>query len=101
MSLDDKPTAVFAISDLLAAAAIKKAHVMGLTVGKDISVMGFDNITMCEMFIPSISTVSQPCRKMGEFVIKKLIDNLGTPHKDNRYYNLEHEVILRESTGRI
>lgn len=100
MSLHDRPTAVFAVSDLLAAAAIRKATDMGLCVGKDVSVMGFDNITMCEMFIPSISTVAQPCRKMGEFVIKKLIDNINSDIKDAHYYNLDHEVILRASTGR-
>ena len=102
MSLDDKPTAVFAVSDLLAVAACKKAQSMGLTVGKDISVMGFDNISLCDMFTPSLSTVSQPCRKMGEFVIRKLIENLTTANKDNnKYYALGHEVILRESTGKI
>lgn len=100
MALPDRPTAVFAVSDMLAASAIKKANDMGITVGKEVSVMGFDNITMCEMFIPSISTVSQPCRRMGEFVIKKLIDNLNSDIKDTHYYSLEHEVILRASTGR-
>ena len=101
MSLDDKPTAVFAVSDLLAVAASKKAQEMGLKVGRDISIMGFDNISLCEMFTPSLSTVSQPCHKMGEFVCKKLIENLGGANKDNKYYALGHEVILRDSTGRI
>ena len=101
MSLDEKPTAVFAVSDLLAVAACKKAQNMGLTVGKDISVMGFDNISMCEMFTPTLSTVSQPCRKMGEFVARKLIENFGTANKDKKFYHLGHDVIIRESTGKI
>ena len=101
MSLDEKPTAVFAVSDLLAVAACKKAQNMGLTVGKDISVMGFDNISMCEMFNPTLSTVSQPCRKMGEFVARKLIENFGTANKDKKFYHLGHDVIIRESTGKI
>ncbi|WP_028508983.1 LacI family DNA-binding transcriptional regulator [Ruminococcus sp. NK3A76] len=101
MSLDEKPTALFAVSDLLAVAACKKAQNMGLTVGKDISVMGFDNISMCEMFTPTLSTVSQPCRKMGEFVARKLIENFGTANKDKKFYHLGHDVIIRESTGKI
>ena len=101
MSLDDKPTAVFAVSDLLAVAACKKAQSLGLAVGKDISVMGFDNISMCEMFTPTLSTVSQPCRKMGEFVARKLIENIGTDNKDAKFYYMGHDIILRESTGKI
>lgn len=98
-ALKERPTAVFAVSDILAMNAIRKACELGLTVGKDISVMGFDNISMCEMMNPTVSTVEQPCAKMGELVVQKLIDNFASSNKDNRYYTVEHKVILRESTG--
>ena len=61
--------------------------------------MGFDNITMCEMMNPTVSTVEQPCARMGELVVQKLIDNFSSSNKDNKYYTVEHKVILRESTG--
>lgn len=98
-SLENRPTAVFAISDILAMNAIRKACELGLKVGSDISVMGFDNITMCEMMNPTVSTVEQPCARMGELVVHKLIDNFSSSNKDNKYYTVEHKVILRESTG--
>lgn len=97
--LDNKPTAVFAVSDLLAIAAIRKAYDMGLNIGKDISIMGFDNITICEMILPTVSTVEQPCEKMGELVIAKLLENIHSDVKDNNYYTVEHRVVLRQSTG--
>lgn len=99
MSLDDKPTAVFAVSDLLAVCAIKTAADMGLEIGKDISVMGFDNIALSEMFIPSVSTVAQPCREMGFFTIEKLISNITSSEKDSKFYYMPHKVIMRRSTG--
>jgi LacI family transcriptional regulator/LacI family repressor for deo operon, udp, cdd, tsx, nupC, and nupG len=98
-SLEKKPTAIFAVSDLLAISAIHKAVSMGVNVGKDVAVMGFDNISMCEMMIPTVSTVEQPCMKMGEMVMAKLIDNINSAQKDNKYYTVEHRVILRQSTG--
>ncbi len=103
MSLDDKPTAIFCVSDLLAISAIHKAHDLGIKVGSDLSIMGFDNISMCEMMIPSVSTVEQPCEKLGEMVVRKLIANITSPvgSKDNRVYTVPHRVILRESTGII
>lgn len=97
--LDKKPTAIFAVSDLLAISAIHKASEMGVKAGKDIAIMGFDNISMCEMMIPTVSTVEQPCAKMGELVVAKLIENMNSSVKDNKYYTVEHKIILRQSTG--
>ncbi|MCD8095235.1 MAG: LacI family DNA-binding transcriptional regulator [Ruminococcus sp.] len=102
-SFENPPTAVFCVSDLLAISAINKAHELGLAIGKDISIMGFDNISMCEMMIPKVSTVEQPCEKLGEMVVRKLIANITAPvgSKDNRSYTVPHKVILRESTGPV
>lgn len=98
MSLAQKPTAIFAISDMLAIGACKKASEMGIAVGKDIAVMGFDNIAATEMYVPSISTVEQPCYKMGRIVIEKTVENL-TEKKNYGRYIVDHRVILRQSTG--
>ncbi len=99
LKLPKPPTAVFAVSDILAMSAIRKAFEMGRTVGRDLSVMGFDNISMCELTNPSLSTVEQPCYKMGELVCKRLIENFTADRKDNAYYTVAHKIILRESTG--
>lgn len=98
-ALEDKPEAIFAVSDLLAISAIHKAVDMGVKVGEDVAVMGFDNISMCEMMLPTVSTVEQPCGKMGELVVAKLIENINSSVKDSKYYTVEHKVILRQSTG--
>ena len=99
LSLPEPPEAVFAVSDTLAMAAMKKAVEHGLTVGQDIAVMGFDNISMCDLMNPPLSTVEQPCILMGEIVCKKLIDNMSSDKKDFGIYTVKHRVILRGSTG--
>lgn len=98
-SLKNRPSAIFAVSDLLAIAVIHRGIELGVDIGKDIAVMGFDNISMCEMMLPTVSTVEQPCEKMGEQVIAKLIENIHSASKDNKYYTVDHRVILRDSTG--
>lgn len=98
MKLPEKPTAIFAVSDILAVGALKKAHELGIKVGKDFSIMGFDNISTAEMYIPSISTVEQPCYKIGRTVVEKTIQNL-TEKVNSGTYIAEHKIILRESTG--
>lgn len=99
MSLDDKPTAIFAVSDNLAAGVIKEAASMGISVGKELAVIGFDDITWCERFVPSISSIAQPCAEMGRLVAQKLISNINGDEKDNDRYTLAPKVMLRESTG--
>lgn len=59
------PTALFAENDVIAAAAIRALHSKGLRVPKDISVMGFDDIPLCEMIDPAITTVHSFKEKLG------------------------------------
>ncbi|MBR1739523.1 MAG: LacI family DNA-binding transcriptional regulator [Ruminococcus sp.] len=99
MALDRKPTAIFAISDLLAISAIHRAADLGIAIGSELSVMGFDNISLCEMMMPTVSTVEQPCETMGRLVVEKLISNINSEEKDNKYYKVKHTVFLRQSTG--
>ncbi len=99
MSLSDKPTAIFAVSDNLAAGVIRESANMGLQVGKGLAVIGFDDITWCERFVPSISSVAQPCAEMGRLVAEKLLGNIKNGNRDSCRYTLGHKIIMRESTG--
>ncbi len=98
MKLENKPDAIFAISDFLASGVLKKAVELNLEIGKKFSVMGFDNIKMAEMYTPSISTVEQPCFKMGSTVAKLVIENISGK-KNSGNIVLEHRLVLRASTG--
>ena len=99
MSLPEPPTAVFAISDSLAAGIIKRALEKGCRVGQDLAVIGFDNISLCEMYMPSISTVAQPCYNLGKKIVEVLVDELQTGHKHSERINMPYSLILRSSTG--
>ncbi len=100
MELDEKPTAIFAISDFLAAGVLKKAAELKIKTGRDFSVMGFDNISMADMYTPSISTVEQPCYKMGQTVSELIIENISGKKNSGRII-LPHRLVLRQSTGDI
>lgn len=98
MKLPEKPTAVFAVSDMLAIGALKKAGELGLKVGKDFAVMGFDNVPLSEMYTPTISTVEQPSYKIGRIVVEKTIENISEKVNYGRLI-VDHKIILRQSTG--
>ncbi len=99
MAQDDKPDAVFSISDTISIGAMTYAIRNGISVGDEVLFFGFDNIAYSQMFIPRLSTVEQPCYLQGKTVIEKLISNMKADIPDMGVYKLPHSLILRESTG--
>ncbi len=97
MNLPDPPSAIFCISDILAASVVKRALSMGFKVGGDVSVCGFDNIMLSEMYTPGITTVEQPCYEIGRTVVQELIENITNGTKSNKKIKLPYRFIERES----
>jgi len=98
LALDERPDAVFCISDLMAIGAIRAAFDEKLKVPEDLAVCGFDNIHFSSMFQPSITTVSQPMYDLGCTSMEALIRMMEGKNTEAPYYFLEHELIIREST---
>lgn len=55
----EKPTAIFVMSDVMAIGAIRAASDRGYTIGKDLSVIGFDGLELCDYLVPSLTTIVQ------------------------------------------
>lgn len=100
MAMPEPPTAIFCVSDLLAVSAAKKATLKGLTVGRDISVCGFDNVLISDMYTPGITTVEQPCYEIGRTVVEELVHNINGGVKSNKQIKLPYKLIERESMCR-
>ncbi|WP_090396687.1 LacI family DNA-binding transcriptional regulator [Natribacillus halophilus] len=97
LNLEDRPTAVFAVSDLLAIGALKEIHACGFHVPDDIAVVGFDNIDFSNMTNPALTTIAQPMYKMGTLAVDMLIKKIQG--NDVESIILDHELIMRESTS--
>ena len=98
--MEKPPTAVFAVSDFLAAGVIKKAAELNLSIGREFSVMGFDNIRMTEIYSPSISSVEQPCFDIGKKVAELVIENING-NKNSGRVCLPHRLVFRQSTENV
>lgn len=70
------PTALFYVSDMQAVGAINELTASGYRVPDDVAVMGFDNIEICDMVVPGLTTVAQPMRQMGRESARILIDRI-------------------------
>ena len=101
MQLDKPPDAVFALSDFLAIGAVSAVHSAGLRVPDDIAVMGFDDIDYASMYMPAITTISQPCYDLGYNAMDLLSKKISGSDTVPKYIFLEHELKIRTSTVKM
>jgi DNA-binding LacI/PurR family transcriptional regulator len=82
LSADRPPTAVFATSDTLAAGVLRAARELGLSVPRDLAVVGFDDGELAEAL--DLTTVRQPLEESGRTAMELLLQRLdgpGTPRE--------------------
>jgi LacI family transcriptional regulator len=77
LSVEDRPTAVFAGSDTLAAGVLRAAHDLGLAVPNDVAVVGFDDGDLAEAL--DLTTVRQPLEESGRVAMERLLQQLDKP----------------------
>ncbi len=99
-SLTDRPTAVFAANDDMAAGVIWAAGEHGLAVPRDVSVCGFDDTPISRQIWPTLTTIRQPSREMGRIAALQLLASLrgrGEGHMVQLPFSLQ----VRESTAPV
>lgn len=100
IELPDPPTAIVASNDTMAFGAMDAAKAAGLSIGKDISIVGFDDVFMASQVYPTLTTVRQPMADMGEMALELLVTLLEGRTALTLRRELPTELIIRESTGR-
>lgn len=93
------PTAVFAANDLIALGVMEAVANLGLSVPKNLALIGYDNIPAAALPQIQLTTVEQPLRAMGACAAKILIDEMNQPHAGVIQKNLNPKLIVRKSCG--
>ncbi|MGC9665329.1 LacI family DNA-binding transcriptional regulator [Planosporangium sp. 12N6] len=95
----DRPTAIFAGSDMQAMGVLRAARQLGLDVPADLSVIGYDNLPVAAWTSPALTTVDQPLRDMADTATRMLLDLARGVEPPTSRIDLVTELIVRESTG--
>jgi DNA-binding LacI/PurR family transcriptional regulator len=99
LSVDIPPTAVFAVSDVMALGARTAVEDAGLKIPENISLIGFDDIPEVSRTRPKLTTIAQPKYKMGQVAARILFDQIENDNSlSRRKIILEHQLVVREST---
>ena len=99
LSPDHRPTAVVAVSDLMAIGVMNAIYEAGLQPGRDVAVVGFDDIPTSQYLRPPLTTLRQPIAEVGERVVSMLLHLIQGEELPERKVLLPPRLIVRESSG--
>jgi LacI family transcriptional regulator len=96
-------SAIFSFNDISALGAITALREAGLNVPNDVSVVGFDDVLFAATSHPTLTTVRQPLRQMGELAANTLLSLIrgDGAHSPGSVITVHSELVVRNSTARF
>lgn len=94
------PTAILTCSDYLSVGVLRAFHHLGLSVPEDISLVGFDDMPLAELFDPPLTTIRQPIAEMGRVAFERLLASIKGDDVP-ALTRLPVELIVRKSVADI
>ncbi len=99
LSLESPPTSIICRHDVSARGAMRSILKRGLSVPKDISIVGNGDILGSDMFRFPLTTVRFPARQMADFCVKTILQMLSGEDVEPKTTVFDVELIVRSSTG--
>ncbi len=97
LELEERPTAIFAGSDMQAVGALNALRARGVSVPHEMSIVGFDDLEIAALVNPALTTVRQPLAQMGAFAATMLLQLVAGEDPAGNRVELATELIVRQS----
>lgn len=94
------PSAFFADNDIIALGAMKAMQQYGIRIPEDVSVVGFDDLPLCKIAEPSLSTVRVNKKRLGSIAMNRLMDKIRGNVKGDVKIQVGTQIVKRESVRR-
>ena len=104
--MEQKVTALFGVSDLMTGGIYDYLYEKGISIGEDVSVVGFDNESISAFFRPQLTTTALPLREIGKKSAELLLEKLENANGDlleleyeakPQVYKIPCEMVVRQS----
>jgi LacI family transcriptional regulator len=100
LELEDPPTAVFAVNNLVALGAIEAVRANGLEVPGDVALVCFDDIEYASRLYPFLTVMAQPAETLGTLGTQLLLERIeGRAPEQGRLVVLPAQFVVRQSCG--
>lgn len=100
LSLANRPSAIFALNDNMAAGCYQAASKSGLRIPEDISIAGFDNREISRYLYPSLTTMGLPLQDIGKQAVNQILGILKDECEALKQIILPCQIISRDSTDK-
>lgn len=101
LSLPEPPTAIFISNDMMAMGALCAINELGLSVPKNVSIVGFDDVSLASMMVPPLTTISQPTHELGSIAVEMLTKRIKEPSAQPNRMALKTSLVIRKSASSI
>ena len=81
------------------ATSLRAITAAGLSVPRDVAVVGFDDIAMAAHFNPALTTMRQPCRDIAVTAFRAMMERIADPALPARGLYLTPQLVVRDSCG--
>jgi LacI family transcriptional regulator len=98
LKMSPRPTAIFAMNDLMALGALRAAAEANCSVPGDLAVVGYDDLELAQFTNPSLTTIAQPKKEIGAQAVNLLVDRMSHKSRPPSRLVLPPELIVRRST---
>lgn len=95
LSLPERPTAIFAASDLLAIGVLKASRELGLKTPEEIAVLGFDDLDIAEYL--GLTTIRQSLDESGRVAVELLLSRLADPLRGVQHVHFPLTIVNRHT----
>lgn len=93
----NRPSAILSCNNLMTMGMLEAINASGIQIGKDIGVVGFDDIPIATLMNPKLTVVSRPVKEMGEWAAKLLLERIENPGKPTREIFMTPHLMIRGS----
>ncbi|MFJ2989094.1 LacI family DNA-binding transcriptional regulator [Collimonas sp. NPDC087041] len=100
LAMTQLPDAIFCCNDLMAIGALRAAAERGIAVPEQLAVVGFDDIDLAQFVHPTLTSVAQNTRKLGQLTAQCLLERIATPDRPLQRQTIAPELHVRDSTVR-
>jgi LacI family transcriptional regulator len=98
LTMRPRPTAIFALNDLMALGALRAAAEAHYSVPKDLAIVGYDDLELARFTVPPLTTIAQPKKEIGAEAVNLLVGRMNQKGRMPSRIVLPPELIIRRST---
>jgi DNA-binding LacI/PurR family transcriptional regulator len=101
LNLTQRPTGIICFNDAIAVEGMVALREEGLRVPADVSIISFDDSSICEKILPKLSSIQIPLEEMGKKSVEMILKHIKDPTLQRETIRMPTKLILRDSTARI